>query len=53
MPRILVVDDQPGVADSLEFILRDAGYDVAKSVSGRMHCELHPNSGQMSYSPTC
>jgi CheY-like chemotaxis protein len=47
MPRILVVDDQPGVADSLEFILRDAGYDVAKSVSGedalRVAPEFRPN----------
>jgi DNA-binding response OmpR family regulator len=53
MPRILVVDDQPGVADSLEFILRAPDMMSQKVFRGRMHCELHPNSGQMSYSPTC
>jgi CheY-like chemotaxis protein len=35
MARILIVDDEPSVADSVELILKDAGYVVSKSFSGK------------------
>lgn len=34
MPRILVVDDEPGIAESIELILRESEYEVTKSYSG-------------------
>src|SRR5690242_12342285 len=34
MPKILVVDDEPGIAESIELILRESEYEVAKSYSG-------------------
>lgn len=32
---VLVVDDEISVADALEMILRDSGYDVAVALTGR------------------
>src|SRR5918995_7178681 len=34
MPRILVIDDDPGVRDSMERMLRLAGYTVQSAASG-------------------
>ncbi len=35
MPRVLVVDDEPGVAAILATILEDAGYQVATAIDGQ------------------
>ncbi|SAK71465.1 PAS/PAC sensor hybrid histidine kinase [Caballeronia glebae] len=35
MVRVLVVDDEPAIADSLSIILKDAGYEVASAADGR------------------
>ena len=35
MTAILVIDDEPSVADALEIILRDSGYEVAVALNGR------------------
>lgn len=35
MTRILVIDDEPTVADALEIILSDEGYDVVVAATGR------------------
>ncbi len=35
MIRILVIDDEPTVADALEIILSDEGYDVVVAATGR------------------
>jgi len=35
MTAILVIDDEPSVADALEIILRDCGYEVSVAFNGR------------------
>lgn len=35
MTAILVIDDEPSVADALEIILRDCGYEVSVALTGR------------------
>jgi DNA-binding NtrC family response regulator len=35
MTTILVIDDEPSVADALEIILRDCGYEVSVAHNGR------------------
>ena len=35
MTAILVIDDEPSVADALEIILSDKGYEVAVALNGR------------------
>jgi two-component system, NtrC family, response regulator PilR len=35
MTAILVIDDEPSVADALEIILKDSGYEVAVALNGR------------------
>jgi two-component system response regulator AtoC len=39
MTRVLVVDDEPGLRQSLSLLLRDAGYDVAVEADGRRALE--------------
>ena len=34
MRRVLVVDDEPGLRQSLGLLLSDAGYDVVAEASG-------------------
>ncbi|MDR5763455.1 response regulator [Caballeronia sp. LZ035] len=34
MVRVLVVDDEPAIADALSFILSDAGYEVESAADG-------------------
>jgi two-component system, chemotaxis family, chemotaxis protein CheY len=33
-PCVLVVDDDPGIRDTLQFMLEDAGYDVLTATTG-------------------
>ncbi len=45
MPRILVVDDEPRMCDSLKILLADRGYDIKTSNSGEeaiTHVTNHP-----------
>ena len=35
MTAILVIDDEPSVADALEIILKDCGYEVSVALNGR------------------
>lgn len=35
MTAILVIDDEPSVADALEIILKDSGYEVSVALNGR------------------
>ena len=35
MTSILVIDDEPSVADALEIILKDSGYEVSVALNGR------------------
>jgi CheY-like chemotaxis protein len=40
MAKILVIDDEPGIRDLLDTLLRRKGYDVVLAESGRMGLEL-------------
>ena len=40
--KVLVVEDDPGIADVLEYSLRGAGFEVSKTLSGREAVRLAP-----------
>ena len=42
--KVLVVEDDPGIADVLEYSLRGAGFEVSKTSSGREAMRLAPAS---------
>lgn len=47
MAKVLVVDDEPGIRDLLERLLRKEGYEVLLAGSGglalELFCALHPD----------
>lgn len=40
MTRVLIAEDEPGIALSLEFLLQDAGYEVYTAADGAQALEL-------------
>jgi len=43
--KILVVDDDPDILDALQFMLEDAGYEVATTEKGDYAENLHDTNG--------
>jgi two-component system response regulator HydG len=43
-PRIILVDDETGILDTLRILLRGNGYDVVAALSGREAIELLPEA---------
>ena len=42
--RILLVDDESGILDTLRILLRGDGYDVVAALSGREAIEILPDA---------
>ncbi len=43
-PRILLVDDETGILDTLRILLRGNGYDVVAALRGREAIDLLPEA---------